>query len=122
MAQILVVDDSSMHTNVMRRMLQRHGHEVITAASGEEGVEIAQHEMPDVIMMDVVMPGMNGFQATRQITRNKYTEHIPVILVSSKSQEADKMWGERQGAKGYLVKPIDEDSLIRVLNEMLELL
>lgn len=119
MAQILIVDDSTTQKNAMARMLEKNGHQVIKAASGEEGVELAQFEMPDIIMMDVVMPGMNGFQATRKITHNRYTEHIPIVLISSKSQETDRKWGERQGAKGYLVKPVDEDTLLDAINNIL---
>jgi twitching motility two-component system response regulator PilH len=120
MAQVLIVDDSAMQAKVMARHLTKHGFEVISASSGEEGVEMAQLEMPDIIIMDVVMPGMNGFQATRKITRNKYTEHIPVVLVSTKSQETDRKWGERQGAKGYLVKPVEEIVLVEKMLQLLE--
>ena len=119
MAQILIVDDSTTQKNALERMLLKHGHEVISANNGKDGVEMAQYEMPDLIMMDVVMPGINGFQATRQITRNKFTEHIPIILVSSKAQETDRRWGERQGAKDYLVKPVPEDILIKTIDTLL---
>lgn len=119
MAQILIVDDSTTQKNALERMLLKHGHEVITANNGKDGVEMALYEMPDLIMMDVVMPGINGFQATRQITRNKFTEHIPIILVSSKAQETDRRWGERQGAKDYLVKPVPEDILIKTIDTLL---
>ena len=96
------------------------GHQVLTAATGSDGVSMASEEQPDVILMDVVMPGINGFQATRQITRNDTTSHIPVIIVSSKNQDADKVWGERQGACGYITKPIDDRALISVVNDVLE--
>lgn len=119
MAHILVVDDSTTQKNALIRMLEKHGHKVIGADNGKDGVELAQYEMPDLIMMDVVMPGLNGFQATRQITQNKYTEHIPVVLVSTKAQETDRKWGERQGAKGYLVKPVPEDTLIEAVDTLL---
>lgn len=119
MAQILIVDDSTTQKNALKRMLLKHGHEVISANNGKDGVEMALYEMPDLIMMDVVMPGINGFQATRQITRNKFTEHIPIILVSSKAQETDRRWGERQGAKDYLVKPVPEDILIKTIATLL---
>ena len=119
MARILVVDDSPTETHQMVNMLASHGHQVLTAATGSDGVSIASEEQPDVILMDVVMPGINGFQATRQITRNEDTSHIPVIIVSSKDQDADKVWGERQGACGYITKPIDDRVLINAVNGLL---
>ena len=103
----------------MVNTLARQGHQVLTAATGSDGVSLATEEQPDIILMDVVMPGINGFQATRQITRNDDTCHIPVIIVSSKSQDADKVWGERQGACGYLTKPVDDRTLISAVNDLL---
>ena len=103
----------------MVNTLARQGHQVLTAATGSDGVSLATEEQPDIILMDVVMPGINGFQATRQITRNNETCHIPVIIVSSKSQDADKVWGERQGACGYLTKPVDDRTLISAVNDLL---
>lgn len=103
----------------MVNLLARQGHQVLTAATGLDGVSLATEEQPDIILMDVVMPGINGFQATRQITRNDVTSHIPVIIVSSKSQDADKVWGERQGACGYLTKPVDDRTLISAVNDLL---
>ena len=108
MARILVVDDSPTETHQFVNALARHGHQVLTAASGSDGISLASEEQPDVILMDVVMPGINGFQATRQLTRGDDTSHIPVIIISSKSQDADRVWGERQGACGYLTKPVDD--------------
>ena len=119
MARILVVDDSPTETHQMVNTLAQQGHQVLTAATGSDGVSMASEEQPDVILMDVVMPGINGFQATRQITRSDSTSHIPVIIVSSKDQDADKVWGERQGACGYLTKPIDDRDLISVVNGVL---
>lgn len=119
MANILIVDDSTTQQCAMTRVLEDRGHQVICADSGEEGIELARHEMPDIVIMDVVMPGINGFQATRKITRSKYTEHIPIILVSTKSQETDRRWGERQGAKEYLVKPVPADTLLDTVDSLL---
>ncbi|MEM7000555.1 MAG: response regulator [Pseudomonadota bacterium] len=119
MARILVVDDSPTETHTMVNTLARQGHQVLTAATGNDGVSMASMEQPDVILMDVVMPGINGFQATRQITRSDATSHIPVIIVSSKNQDADRIWGERQGACGYLTKPVDERTLIDAVNNLL---
>jgi twitching motility two-component system response regulator PilH len=92
---------------------------VLTAASGSDGISLASEEQPDIILMDVVMPGVNGFQATRHLTKSKDTSHIPVIIVSSKSQDADRIWGERQGACGYLTKPVDDRTLIATVNDIL---
>jgi twitching motility two-component system response regulator PilH len=119
MARILVVDDSPTDIHQFVNLLSKHGHQVMTAASGGDGVNLAGLEQPDVILMDVVMPGMNGFQATRQITRAEHTRHIPVIIVSTKMQDADRVWGERQGARAYLTKPIDERTLIGAVNRVL---
>ena len=119
MARILVVDDSPTETNQFVTALARHGHQVLTAASGDDGIDMAGQELPDIILMDVVMPGINGFQATRQIARADLTRHIPIIIVSSKDQDADKVWGERQGAKGYLTKPVDPKQLIAAIDRVL---
>lgn len=119
MARILVVDDSPTETHQFVNALARHGHQVLTAACGSDGISMASEEQPDVILMDVVMPGINGFQATRQLTRNETTRHIPVIIVSSKSQDADRVWGERQGACGYLTKPVDDRILISTVDKVL---
>lgn len=119
MARILVVDDSPTETNQFVNALARHGHQVLTAASGDDGIDMAGQELPDIILMDVVMPGTNGFQATRQIARADNTCHIPIIIVSSKDQDADKVWGERQGARGYLTKPVDPKTLIATIDGVL---
>ena len=119
MARILVVDDSPTETHKIVNTLSRLGHQVLTAATGSDGVNKAQEEQPDVILMDVVMPGINGFQATRQITRSDSTSHIPVVIVSSKNQDADRVWGERQGACGYLTKPVDDRTLMNTVNGLL---
>ena len=119
MARILIVDDSPTETHQMVNTLARQGHQVLTAATGTDGISLASAEQPDIILMDVVMPGVNGFQATRQITRSGDTSHIPVIIVSSKDQDADKVWGERQGAVGYLTRPLDDKILISTVNGLL---
>ena len=119
MARILVVDDSPSETHKFMNVLARHGHQVLTAASGDDGIDIASAEQPDVILMDVVMPGLNGFQATRQLTRAQRTRHIPVIIVSTKGLPADRVWGERQGASGELTKPVDDRTLIQAVNDAL---
>lgn len=119
MAKILIVDDSPTQMANMIKIVESHGHQTVTATNGLEGVEKAKAELPDLILMDVVMPELNGFQATRKITKDPATAHIPVILVTTKDQDTDKVWGERQGAKAYLVKPVQENALISKVNELL---
>lgn len=119
MANILIVDDSPTETHVLTSMLEKNGFSVSAATSGEEGIEKAKAEKPDLILMDVVMPGMNGFQAARQISNESETSNIPIIIVSTKDQETDKMWGLRQGAKDYVTKPADEKELMSKINALL---
>lgn len=119
MARILIVDDSPTDTRVFSTMLERNGHSVMTAGTAEDGIEVARRELPDLIMMDVIMPGMNGFQATRALSRDPVTQHIPVIIVSTKNMETDRVWGLRQGAKDYLVKPPSERALLDRIKSLL---
>ena len=111
--KILVVDDSPTERHVLVELLTRNGYQVITAESGEEGIEKARSDQPDLVLMDVVMPGLNGYQATRTLTRDETTKHIPVIVCTSKGQETDKIWGLRQGAVDYLVKPLNAQELLQ---------
>lgn len=120
MAQILIVDDSPTETHKMATILGKLGHDVITAENGEDGVAKAKESLPDLVLMDIVMPGLNGFQATRQLSKNASTSHIPVIIVTTKDQATDRLWGERQGAKGYLTKPIDVKALISAISDVLD--
>lgn len=115
MAKILIVDDSPTETYKLTGVLEKNGHIVITAGNGEEGVATAKAELPDLILMDIVMPGLNGFQATRQLSKAAETNTIPVIIVTTKDQETDRVWGMRQGAKAYLTKPIDEKELMQTI-------
>ncbi len=119
MAKILIVDDSQTQIANLTKILEPVGHTITTAPNGEEGVARAAAEQPDLVLMDVVMPGLNGFQATRKLTRDPATQHIPVVLVSTKDQETDRIWGMRQGAKGYLVKPPDPADLLGLIDELL---
>jgi len=116
--KILVVDDSATERHIMDGILSSNGFEVAFAEDGEKGVAQAKEIKPDLIIMDVVMPGMNGFQATRAITSDPETQHIPVIICSTKSQVTDKVWGARQGAKEYVVKPIDAAELLSKIAEL----
>lgn len=110
--KVLVVDDSPTERHIIGEILRKQGFEVVLAEDGEAGVAKSKTEMPDLIVMDVVMPGLNGFQATRAIKQDEATKHIPVILCTTKGQETDKVWGIRQGAKDYVVKPVDAAELL----------
>ncbi len=118
MAKILIVDDSPSQLLGIQRIVEKLGHESITAEDGAAGVEVAKRELPDIVLMDVVMPNLNGFQATRTLSREATTKHIPVILVTTKDQDTDRMWGLRQGAKAYLTKPFSEDELAEVIERI----
>lgn len=115
---ILVVDDSPTEVHVLREMLSKNGYTVSSVSSGEEAVTKAASEKPDLILMDVVMPGMSGFEATRAITKNPATASIPVIICTTKGQETDKAWGLRQGAKDYIVKPVTEKILLEKIKAL----
>lgn len=110
--KILVVDDSPTERFALTEVLTANGYQVVTAENGEDAVIKSKLEHPDLILMDVVMPGMNGYQATRTISRDEATRDIPIIMCTSKGNETDKIWGMRQGAFDYLVKPLDHDELL----------
>ena len=112
MALVLIVDDSPTEQHVISTALEKHGYETGVASDGEEAISIAESKLPDLILMDIVMPGMNGFQATRQLAKNPMTAAIPIVMVTTKDQETDKVWGLRQGAVEYLMKPIDTTALV----------
>ena len=112
MSRILIVDDSPTEVHVLKTMLEKNGFQATAANSAEEGIAKAKQEKPDLILMDVVMPGLNGFQATRQLNKDPDTSAIPVLIVTTKDQETDRVWGLRQGAKDYLTKPVREADLV----------
>lgn len=110
--RILVVDDSATERFFLSDLLRKNGYDVIAAENGEQGVALAKSELPDLVLMDVVMPGLNGFQATRQLSRDPITDKIPVIICTTRGQETDRVWGMRQGAVEYVVKPVQAEELL----------
>jgi twitching motility two-component system response regulator PilH len=112
MALILIVDDSPTEVHVMKRALERGGFKTAVAGDGQEGVRLAREIHPDLIFMDIVMPGMNGYQATRALANDPDTRTIPIVMVTSKGQETDRIWGLRQGAIDYMIKPVSPDQLV----------
>jgi twitching motility two-component system response regulator PilH len=116
--KIMVVDDSPTERFFLQELLSKRGYSIVTAENGEDAVAKAAKELPDLILMDVVMPGLNGFQATRAISKAPETAHIPIFMCTTKDQETDKIWGVRQGAKDYLVKPINADELLEKIKAL----
>jgi twitching motility two-component system response regulator PilH len=119
MKQIMIVDDSPTDAHLLQKMLEKNGYQTLTAGNGSEGIEAARLLRPDLILMDVVMPGLNGFQATRELSSNPETSSIPVIIVTRKDQKVDRVWGMRQGARDYLTKPVSESALLSLISEAL---
>ena len=119
MALVLIIDDSPTEVHVMQRVLEDHGFKTDSAEDGAEGIRKAKELKPDLILMDVVMPGLNGFQATRELSKDPETASIPVIMVTTKGMETDRIWGLRQGAAEYLVKPVSKSELVKKAQEVL---
>ncbi|HEX4895228.1 MAG TPA: response regulator [Solimonas sp.] len=119
MARVMIVDDSPTDVQNLKGILTKAGHSVVEATSGQDALERVKSEKPDVVIMDVVMPGVNGFQATRTLSKDPATAHIPVIVVSSKNQETDRVWALRQGAREYMVKPVKEADLLGKIKTLL---
>ena len=117
MSKILIVDDSPAQLYNLRKIVEGGGHQIVTAESGEEAIELAGDECPELILMDIVMPGMSGYQATRKLGSNDSTRHIPVIFVTSKDGDADRAWGLRQGAREYVTKPVNPCTLLTAISE-----
>jgi twitching motility two-component system response regulator PilH len=116
--KLLIVDDSPVERKILKDALFGLGFIILEAENGEAGVAMANEHIPDIILMDVIMPGINGHQATKQITTNEKLKKIIVIMCTSKGEEIDKKWGERQGAKGYVVKPVDKLVLLEQIQKL----
>lgn len=116
MARVLIVDDSPVQIFTLQKLVEDWGHEALIAENGDQALEIAGQEQPDVILMDIIMPGMSGFQATRKLSRDPSTRSIPVIFVSTKDGEADRVWGMRQGAIGFVTKPVNPELLFTAIS------
>lgn len=119
MANILIIDDSPTDVRVFTTLLERAGHQVSAVSAAEEGIEQVRANPPDLVIMDVIMPGMNGFQATRTLTRDPKTQHVPVVMITTKSMETDRVWGMRQGARAFITKPVNEKELLACINDLL---
>ena len=120
MPHILIVDDSPTETYVLRTFFEKQGYEVSEACNGKEGIAVAEAQQPDLIIMDIVMPEVNGFQATRELSNNEKTCNIPIIVYSSKNLATDRLWALRQGAKEYIVKPIVTKELLAIVEKYLQ--
>ena len=116
--KILVVDDSPTERLALQELLTREGYQVVSAESGEQAIAASRSEKPDLILMDVVMPGQNGFQLTRAISRDPLYSDVPIIMCTSKNQETDRVWGMRQGARAYITKPVDPADLKAKINAL----
>jgi len=118
---ILIVDDSRTVVAAFTKVLTQAGFKTISAVNGIEGVATAKSELPNLILMDVVMPGLNGFQATRQIRKGETTSHIPIIIVSGEQQATEQFWGKRVGANAFLTKPVDRAQFFGTIFDTLKL-
>ncbi len=121
MARVVVVDDSPTERQFLYKALVAGGHHVVVAESAAQAIEIVRQQKPDLVLMDIVMPEMNGFQATRALQRYPETRGIPIIMISTKDKESDRHWAMRQGAKDYIVKPVRQSDLLSVVHVRLNL-
>jgi len=113
---VLIVDDSRTQLFALEKLLKAEGVKTVTAENGKQGILMARHVKPDLILMDIVMPEINGFQATRYLSRQADTGHIPIIMISGTNQESDKTWGLKLGAKDFMKKPVQRDALLQKIS------
>jgi twitching motility two-component system response regulator PilH len=119
MSTVLIVDDLASQAQLMANVVQSLGHHAVIVNDGADALSAAKSSHPSLILMDVVMPGMNGFETCRKIKRDKETANIPVVMVSTKGEETDKFWATKQGANGYVTKPFSPDSLAATIKSFL---
>jgi twitching motility two-component system response regulator PilH len=117
MAKVLIVDDSPTQIFTLKKLVEEWGHEALVAENGNQALEIAREEQPNVILMDIVMPGMSGFQTTRKLSKDQSTHGIPVIFVSTKTSDTDRLWGMRQGATAFVTKPVNPGLLFTAISD-----
>ena len=118
---VLIVDDSKTVVHALKTVLEQGGYSTLTAMNGEQAIDITRQHNPDVVLMDVIMPGMTGFQATRILHKDPKTTQVPVVIISASEQPSEKAWCKRLGARGFLAKPIQRGQLFPCLEELLEL-
>lgn len=118
-ATILIIDDSPTEAGIVKKMLEEAGYRVLWSENAAIGIETAMTQKPQLILMDVVMPGMSGFQATRKLTKNPETQHIPILMLTTKDQTSDQYWGIKNGASKYMIKPPAQDELLAAVEELL---
>lgn len=118
MGTILIVEDTLSEMELMSHYLRESGYSVISAVSAKEALNIAIEKRPDVIVTDIVMPGMSGFELCRNLKKNPVTEKVPVIICTSKNQEIDRLWGMKQGADAYITKPFTREQLVRTIKSV----
>ena len=116
--KVLIVDDSQTELTSLKSIISATGCIVLSASNGKDAVTLANKEQPDIIFMDIIMPEMDGYEATRRLNNDPKTKDIPIVFVSSKSQKADMLWGQMQGGKGYIVKPYKSEQIIEKLNTL----
>ena len=119
MAHIVIVDDSPTDVKVLTTLLENAGHKVSSAGDADQGIALVREQKPDLVLMDVIMPGTNGFQATCTLSKDPDTATIPVVIVTTKSMETDRVWGMRQGARAFLTKPVSGEELLDSINKQL---
>ncbi|HET8553497.1 MAG TPA: response regulator [Rhodanobacteraceae bacterium] len=119
MAHILIIDDSPTDVRVFTTLLEKAGHTVSSVGNAEDGIEHVRNTQPDAVIMDVIMPGMNGFQATRTLSRDPKTKDVPILIITTKSMETDRVWGMRQGARDFITKPISEKDFLSRIDKLL---
>lgn len=117
MVKVLIVDDSPVQIFTLKSLVEEWGHQTLIAENGNQALTLARQEQPDVILMDIIMPGMSGFQVTRKLSKDPETRAIPVIFVSTKDGESDRVWGMRQGAIGFVTKPVNPELLFTAITD-----